>query len=84
MLSANLAWILLQVQRTPITEESPAISEEMSSEEESSTDTVADEEVSEPVEEQIPSNEVQQDAVNDNSAAEQMPHGPRRLVSIHR
>ncbi|MAP43404.1 MAG: hypothetical protein CL981_06775, partial [Euryarchaeota archaeon] len=56
------------------TEESPAISEEMSSEEESSTDTVADEEVSESVEEQIPANEVQQDAVNDNSAAEQMPH----------
>ena len=56
------------------TEESPAISEEMSSEEESSTDTVADEEVSESVEEQIPANEVQQDAVNDNSAAVQMPH----------
>jgi hypothetical protein len=56
------------------TEESPAISEEMSSEEESSTNIVAEEEISEYVVEQVSANEVQQDDVNDNSAAVQMPH----------
>ena len=59
---------------TDSTEESPVMPEEMSSEEESSTDSVtgAEEVVSDPIEEQVSANDVEQSGDNDNSGATQI------------
>ncbi|CAI8193817.1 MAG: Uncharacterised protein [Methanobacteriota archaeon] len=62
-------------ENTDAVDESPVMSKEMSSEEESSTDIVAEAEeaVSEPIEEeQVSANEVQQSDENDNSGATQI------------